>query len=311
MNGLGSRAGDPTPLPEIPVRRRRWRGHLLRVLRNIALIYLGLCLSMSCLQDKLIFPGAASQGQKYALVLPSDGYDLVELRTAEGQKTYAVFVPAADASRRPLPDAADRATLIYFYGNGDHLANSISWANYFRTMGVNVLAVEYLGYGMAEGRPGEKQMYAVADAAYEHLLTRRDVNPSRIVPTGSSIGCAPAIDLAIRRPAAGLICFSPFTSMTAMGREVMPWMPTGWLLRYRFDNAGKIGQFGGPVFISHGRADDLVPFRMSEELGKLVRGPLTFVPLDGAGHNDVFDSAELFVRLREFVNAINAGDPSR
>jgi uncharacterized protein len=208
--------------------------------------------------------------------------------------------------RRVRDDAADRPTLIYFYGNGDHLAHAVGAAQYFRTMGVNVLAVEYVGYGMATGRPSERAMYAVADAAYDHLLSRGDVNKDKIVPMGSSLGCAAAIDLAVRRPCAAIVCFSPFTSLPAMARDVAPWLPTRLLLSYEFDNVGKIEKFTGPIFLSHGRADTVVPYHMSERMLKAIRGPVTFVPLEGAGHNDIFEvgADELRNRLRTFLDRL-------
>lgn len=261
---------------------------------------------MWSIQNWLIFPGAASRGQKYAILHPSPNYELVELRTSDGHRTVAAFVKARDATRRVRPDAADRPTLIYFYGNAEHLAHAIGGVLQLSTLGVNVLVVEYVGYGMADGSPSEQAMYAAADAAYDHLLTRPDVNRERLVPTGLSIGCAAAIDLASRRPCAGLVCFSPFTSLPEVARDVAPWLPTGLLLSYRFDNLSKIALYPGPVFLSHGRDDEVVPFHMSERLVKAIRGPLTFIPLDGAGHNDVFEIGAdgLTEALRTFLDGL-------
>lgn len=262
---------------------------LIRGLRNALVIYVGLCVVMGCLQDKLIFPGAATQGTEFARVPESKLYDLVQLRTADGDTIHAVFATATDRFRNPLPDAATRPTLIYFYGNGDCLSNSLGWVSYFRALGVNVLAVEYPGYGMATGKPGEKPLYAAADAGYDYLLTRPDVDRNKLIPTGVSLGCAVAIDLATRRPSAGIVAISPFTSMTAMGREAMPFLPTSLILKYKFDNAMKLQGYERPVFISHGRRDTVIPFWMGEKLATLPAAPVTFVPVDHADHNDVLE----------------------
>lgn len=289
--------------------RRGWRGHAWRTARNILLVYLGLCAAMWFFQNKLIFPGAASQGQKWAIVHPSPAYELIELRTRDGNRTFAAFARAADAARRVRPDAATRPTLVYFYGNGEHLAHALGSVLGFSSMGVNVLAVEYVGYGMADGTPGEKSFYAAADAAYDHLLTRRDVDLAKIIPTGNSIGTAAAVDLAARRPAAGVVCFSPFTSMTAMAREVVPWLPTSLILSHKFNNEEKLRRFTGPAFIAHGRDDFVVPFRMGEALARAAGGKVTFVPIDGAGHNNMFEAGadDLLGKLQAFFEEI-AGD---
>lgn len=295
-------AAPDDPPPTLPRRPRR----LLRWLAVLVVAYAGVCVAMWSLQNQMIFPGADSQGQQYATVPPSPAYDLVELRTRDGDRTFAAFVPARTESRQPHPTAVRQPTLIYFYGNGEHLAHALGAAMHFATMGVNVLVVEYVGYGMADGTPSEKSMYAAADAAYDHLLTRPDVDVRKLVPAGMSIGCAAAIDLASRRPCAGLICFSPFTSMPDMARQVAPWLPTRLLLTYRFDNAGKLPKFSGPVFLAHGRGDTIVPFHMSESLRTLVRGPLTFVPVGDAGHNDLFEAGadDLDRALRRFLDGL-------
>lgn len=277
----------PPPTARPP---RTPRAIILRLVKSAVFIYLAVCIGMWFLQNKLIFPGASSQGQKTAIVAPSTKYELIELTTRDGNKTFAVFGRAMDANRAILPDSASRPTAIFFYGNGDFLANALGYFGYFRELGANVLAVEYVGYGMADGKPGEQTFYATADAAYDYLFTRTDIDKHKIVPLGVSIGCGPAVDLAVRRPTAGVVCLSPFTSMKAMGREVMPWLPTSLLLSHTFDNKTKLARYANPIFIAHGRNDRVIPFRMSEALTAAAKGTVTFVPIDHADHNNLLDA---------------------
>jgi uncharacterized protein len=300
-DSIPDRAEDRAQRASVQRKRPLW----LRLLRSVIVIYVGVCIGMWMLQNKLVFPGAASQGAKYAIVHPSDWYDLVPVTTRDGDKSYLVFAKAADSSHRVRDDAAFRPTLIWFYGNGESLAHALGIIRYVRSMGFNVLGVEYVGYGMASGSPSEKATYAMADAAYDYLLTRSDIDRDKIVPAGVSLGCAAAIDLASRRKVAGLVCFSPFTSLPAMARLVAPYLPTGLLLSYKFDNAGKIATYTGPLFLCHGRDDTIVPFQMSERLRQLAKGAVTFVPLEDLGHNDLFDSGEeLYGKLRKFLEGL-------
>ncbi|MDC4226808.1 MAG: hypothetical protein MPW15_21810 [Candidatus Manganitrophus sp.] len=46
---------------------------------------------------------------------------------------------------------------------------------------VNVLIIDYRGYGRSGGRISEKGTYLDAAAAYDYLLTRNDVDPARII----------------------------------------------------------------------------------------------------------------------------------
>ena len=76
-----------------------------------------------------------------------------------------------------------------------------------------------------------------------------------------------------------------------MAQKVFPWLPARWLVRNQMDNLSKIRQVTCPIFIGHGTQDELVPFAMAERLAQVARqrGPVTFLPIGGCGHNDFFE----------------------
>ena len=238
--------------------------------------------------------------------MPAQGRELLTLQTADGRRVAAVFGKALDSEGAALPDAASRPTILYFYGNGDCIKTSMQQFAEFRRLGFNVLIPEYVGYPMSGGRPSETGMYDTADAAYAWLLTRPDVNPRRIVIVGRSIGGGPAIDLASRRPVAGLAVFSAFTSMDDMARKVLPMFPTRLFLRTHFANERKIADVKCPIFFAHGTVDSLVPFAMMARLSNRATQPVTLVPVPGANHNDIFliGGPALLGRLAEFINGL-------
>src|SRR5262245_3230525 len=106
------------PAREAPAHRRRRRSWVMRIARIFALVYLGVGTLMFSLQTRIIFPGQESQGQPYAVVRPRPGTELVRLQTADGLPIVAHYGPAIFPDGGPDPDAADRPTLLYFYGNG-------------------------------------------------------------------------------------------------------------------------------------------------------------------------------------------------
>ena len=300
----GEQADGPT------TRDRSWTrrcGHAAwRVARLPGLIYLGLMIVLTAFQARLIFPGSASQGTPEAVVRPQPGTELVRLKTAAGETVVALFAPALKEDGQPLHDAARRPTLLFFYGNGMSLNDTRFLVEEFREVGANVLAAEYVGYGMSGGRAGETGCHATADAAYDHLLARPDVDPKLIVASGWSIGGAVAIDLAARRPVAGLAVFSTFTSMTEMAGRHYPYLPISLLLRHRFESLSKIGRVRVPTLIGHGRDDSLIPYTMSERLAAAAGGPATLFTVAGADHGNFFDAAgpEVDRRLGRFLKSL-------
>lgn len=239
---------------------------------------------LAALQTKMIFPGAASQGRPDSIVRPVEGTELVKLKTSDGDEVVAIFAKAVHS------DPTTRPTILYFYGNGMCLADCFSELDEFRRLGANVMIPDFVGYGMSGGSPGEKGVYATAETAYAHLMSRNDIDKNKIIVDGWSLGAAAALELASKHRVAGVMTFSAFTSMSEMARRVMPVLPTSLLLRHHFENEKKIRQINVPMLIVHGRRDSIIPFDMSHRLAEAAASKsVTYLPIDEANHNDLFD----------------------
>jgi pimeloyl-ACP methyl ester carboxylesterase len=263
----------------------------MQILFVAGLTFIGFVTVLYLLQTRMIFPGASTQGQPFAVITPPPGTELLRLRTDDGESIAALFGPALRDDGRSDPDAPERPSMIYFYGNAMCLNYATLEFDRFRRLGLNVLLPEYVGYGMSSGSPSERGCRSTALAAYDYLLSKRGASPERIITAGWSLGGAVAIDLASRRHVGGLIVFSTFTSGVDMGRRVMPFAPVSLLLRHRFDNLKKLPTIRCPILISHGRQDQIVPFEMGERLAAAAAGPVTTLWIDEADHNDFFDVA--------------------
>ena len=268
-----ARGPNEAASPRPPTSRRRKR--IMKIARLFALVYIGSLIVITSFQTRIIFPGQETQGQDYAQVRPRPGTELVRLKSRRGEPIVALFGPALTPEGRPHPDAAGRPTLIYFYGNAMCLNDATGHFERFRRLGLNVIIPDYLGYGMSGGSASERGCQATSEAVYDYLVATRGIKPSRIVAAGWSLGGAVAVDLASRKPVAGLIIFSAFTSGVDMGRRLMPFFPVSLLLRHRFDSLHKIPQVECPILIGHGRRDRIVPFDMGQRLAAAAKGPVT------------------------------------
>jgi pimeloyl-ACP methyl ester carboxylesterase len=260
--------------------------------RLFLIAYIVVILGVWMFQEQLIFPGHSAQGHPDTIVRPTREAELVPLKTAMGDQIYVLFGKANNHDRSIRADAASRPTLIFFYGNGDNLANMSSICLDWRLLGTNVLGVEYPGYGMSSGSPGEEPFYAAADAAYDYLVQRSDIDKTRIIPVGQSLGTGVAVELATRKPVAGLILLSPYTSMKDMAQNMFPWLPTGLILKHHFNNEQKIGSLQIPVLIVHGKHDSLIPPEMSKRLAHAAAKASVTLTLVNTDHNDLFDQED-------------------
>jgi pimeloyl-ACP methyl ester carboxylesterase len=257
------------------------------------------------LQSALIFPGRSTQGHAEANFIPPKGTELVKLTTKDGDQVTALFGVAMDRNAKPLPDIVNRPTMIYFYGNGMCLRDCLLEFQRFRMLGVNVLVPEYVGYGLSSGKPSEQGCYATSEIAYEYLLTRKDINPNKIIVGGWSLGAAVAIDLASRKQVIGLVTLSAFTSMVDMVKLTFPFLPwPGLILVYHFESKKKIANIKCPVFLSHGKADSLIPWQMTESLASSAQGSKTLFYIDNADHGIFSDGGEkLLIELGKFLQS--------
>ena len=121
----------------------------------------------------------------------------VAFDTADGLRLNAWFV----AGSGPAP----RRTILVFNGNAGHRGYRALLAAALRQHDLQVLLTDYRGYGGNPGAPSEEGLAADARAARGYLLSRPDVDRTRIVYFGESLGAAVAVRLAVEHPPAALI----------------------------------------------------------------------------------------------------------
>jgi uncharacterized protein len=222
----------------------------------------------------------------------------LHLTTTTGIPIAAVF----GSAREP-----NRPTILFFYGNAGSVAWSEGEFDHFRKLDCNVLIPDLSGFGASGGKPSESNFYATADAAWDYLQSRPEIDKNKIIVVGWSLGGGIAIDLASRKTVAGLATFNAFTTLPAMARKVLPYIPTGLFLKYKFDNLSKIPQIHCPMFICNGKMDTLVPPEMSDQLAAAAGGPVTRLVIPTADHNTIFtaEPAVLWDAMGKWIDMIS------
>jgi uncharacterized protein len=298
---------QPAVVATEPLRRRRVVVRWVRkIMVYVLIIYVAIVVFFALMQTWLIFPGRSSQGTPPSLVVAPIGAELVRFKTARGDTIVGVFGSALTPDGSAHPDPHSRPTIIDFYGNGMCLNAAIGGFDAFRRLGANLLIVEYAGYGMSEGSASEANCYASADAAYEFLSRRPEVDPKKIVAMGWSLGGAVAIDLAARKPVIGLVVYSTFTSMSDAALRHYPYLPAPLLLIHRFESKRKIARIRCPILIGHGKKDRTIPYAMSDRLAAAAGGPVTRFSVEDGDHDDFFaqNDRALLKTLGDFLDGL-------
>jgi len=199
--------------------------------------------------------------------------------------------------------ATGAATVLHFHGNGEQIADLIALGRALRARGLGFFAMEYPGYGIAEGAPSEQANYAAAQASIEYLKTRHGVTHEKLVLLGQSLGTGIALEMAVRGHGARLVLLSPYTSMVDMGRLTLPIFPNELLIHDRYLNLSKAPRVTQPTLVIHGTLDEIIPAHMGVRVAEaLPHAELRLI--EGGHHNDLFvvSGRQLLDDIERFCN---------
>jgi fermentation-respiration switch protein FrsA (DUF1100 family) len=283
---------------------------MVRIAASLVLIYLLWMLVLMLLEEKLIyFPTRYPDGYWNLAQSPAaagEGRPQIEdcqIPTSDGLKLHGWYCsPSQTAPGAHCGEV--RITLLWFHGNAGNLSYRYDMILRLVRIPVDVFILDYRGYGKSDGHPSESGLYLDGMAAWEYLVHRRGISPSRIVLFGKSLGSAVAVDLATRVQAAGLIVQSGFTSIPDMAAGILPIVPR-ILIRTQMDSLSKISRIASPKLFIHSPADEVVPYRLGKRLYEAAREPKQFFEIANAPHNETYlVGGEAYLRrLREFVES--------
>ncbi|MBN1492255.1 MAG: alpha/beta hydrolase [Phycisphaerae bacterium] len=263
------------PPPGNP-RSRRWRSRGIRAVLYVALAYVVWCAVLYFYQDKLVFP--ADMAPAAAPTLPwSDARTERLVLSHEGGEAEAwlCLAPAAGLER-PAP------VVIFCHGNAEIVDGQRDIVGLYHRLGCSVLLPEYRGYGRSAGTPTEAGIVADVVAFHDQLLEREDVDRSRIVLHGRSLGGGVAAQVAAQRAPAAMILQSTFSSVARMARS---YFVPSFLAKHPFRTDRVIGELDIPLLIFHGTQDSLIPVEHGRRLGAIAGERAVYVEYD-CDHNN-------------------------
>src|SRR5438552_3124954 len=171
---------------------------LVTLLRGLLLVVVGIYL-IALVMEVLLAEQMIFRPQRAGY---RNNAGIQKLTSSDGAKISAINLAKPDATY----------TILFSHGNAKDIGHDQALLERIRAAGFAVFAYDYQGYGTSEGRPSERRAYDDEDAAYRFLVETMHIQPNRIIAFGRSLGSGPAADLASRRPVAGLILESAFTS---------------------------------------------------------------------------------------------------
>lgn len=234
-------------------------------------------------------------------------YEDAALVAADGIKLHAWWLPAQGAAA---------GTVLHLHGNAANVSNHLPLAAWLPRAGFNVLMLDYRGFGRSEGRPTLDGVLADARAALAHLRSRRGVDAVKLVVFGQSLGGATALRL-LAEDAAGVrlaVIDSAFASYRGIARDaalqsivLAPFLPLALPLLPGADKdpVTAAARIHVPLIFVHGRTDQVIPFKHSEQLFAAAKEPKRLIAVERAQHMESLMRPEvqsqILAALREAV----------
>lgn len=225
-------------------------------------------------------------------------YEEVYFRTSDKKRLHSWFIPNDKAE----------FTVIFCHGNAGNISHRLEKIALFHNLGLNIFIFDYRGYGKSEGMPSEAGLYKDIDAAYKYLNEKRNISKGNIILYGESLGGPIAVNLATKSEVEALITEGAFTSTKDMAKMYYPLMPH-FIMQNKLDSLSKIKNIKCQKLIIHSLDDEIVPFRLGEELFKAASPPKKFLKIRGSHNTCFLDSQREFTEgIKSFVTSIRNSD---
>ncbi|MEX1670501.1 alpha/beta hydrolase [Zhongshania guokunii] len=270
---------------------RGWRG-----LPSLVPIILILC---GC-EGLLFFP------QQQLLRSPADvglSYQEASIALDGGDTVHGWWLPAAGNAQ---------ATVLFAHGNAENISTHLASVYWLPARGVNVLLIDYRGYGKSIGSPSvvNAQLDVVAGLAW--LAGQASERDTPWFVLGQSLGASVA-GVAVARSGnkypnmAGLVLDAGFSRYGDIAQEIAAgnWLTWSFQCFARWgmpDGQDLIDELAAiaplPLLIIHGRQDPVVPYAHAAALYKAAQQPRRLLSYDG-GHIETFNQAASAVQNRE------------
>lgn len=266
---------------------------LLIFIAIAVLLYAGFSLMLYFLQERLVFlphmPGRTLDATPETIGL---AFEDAWIETQDGERLHGWFIPARDA----------RGSVLFFHGNAGNISHRLESIHIFNRLALNVLIVDYRGYGQSSGEVNEEGTYRDAQAAWDYLVDQRGIPADQVLVFGRSLGAAVGAWLASQAGVepAGVIIESSFSSGLDMGRRLYPVLPVRLITRINYPVKEYVTRIRAPLLVVHSRDDEIIPFDMGQTIFAAANEPKTFFEM-GGDHN-----AGFWISRERYIPALNA-----
>lgn len=195
-------------------------------------------------------------------------------------------------------------TLLCFHGNGGFLFSQYQKMTPLLNYGFQIFLFDYSGYGYSEGKATRKNIIDDAISALKYIRSRNDVNKTKIVVYGQSLGGNLAVIVApkIESEIDGLVLEGAFSNHKDIAAKRAGFL--GRIFVREKNNALKtIKKYHKPLLVIHSTEDQTIPYEMGEKLFDAGNEPKEFFTIKKCHMcGPEFYPKEISLKIKKMVN---------
>jgi|SRR5690554_5005827 len=274
-----------------------WKSYLIHGLLVPGLLaWTALGLFIYIIQDSLIFSPRTLSPQRYQAI--RELYPQAEeIRIETGSHVlHGWLLPTSTDYTAPL--------VLVFYGQGGEASRYFELAEYLPN--AHWAFINYRGYGLSSGTPSEEALLSDSVTVFDYFSAHPRVDSRHIVALGGSLGTGIAAYLASQRPLAAVVLFSPYDSIAGgVAQDLIPFIPTRWLLRNKFDVMDYARATSVPAMAIIGDADEVIQPERSLGLIENWSGPSLVQIISRGTHYSIYEDQSSWEAIARFLENLN------
>lgn len=208
-------------------------------------------------------------------------FEDIDFNSSDGTKLHGWFMPARGGQ--------PKGTVVFSHGNAGSIGHHLGFVLWLVEARYQVFMYDYRGFGKSGGETDRQGMVEDVKAAFGYVSGRKDVDTTKLVSLGHSLGGAKSLAAISEQPVKGLraiVIDGTFASYQAMARLVGGDLGAK-LINDDFSPRTCIGKITEtPLLVVHGDQDQVVPIAQGKELFELANEPKTLFEVKGGSHGN-------------------------
>jgi uncharacterized protein len=234
-------------------------------------------------------------------------YEPIDFKSADGTPLHGWFIPAKDKTAKSA-----KGTVVFSHGNAGSISYHLGFCAWLAEASYNVIIYDYRGFGKSGGTVDRRGMIDDVKAAFAYALKRPDIDTSRLISFGHSLGGAQSVTALGETPVKGLraiVIDGAFASYQAMARIIGGQLGANLVTDELApkDFVKKLAPV--PLLVVHGDADEIVPVSQGLQLYEAAAQPKTLFEVKSGHHGTALsrDNGAYRKKMIAWLDAVTKG----